>query len=85
MVEIAPFVMVVLIVAIVSYSRLQRAKYHALGNDTAAGDGEAERLRTEIRQLNERIVVLERIVTDSDHNRSLALEREIEALRGPKE
>jgi hypothetical protein len=33
----------------------------------------------------ERIAVLERIVTDSDRNHGIALEREIEALRHDKE
>jgi hypothetical protein len=45
------------------------------------GDAENERLRGEVRELKERIAVLERIVTDGDRNRGLALEREIEALR----
>lgn len=84
MVEIAPFLMVVLIVAIVSWSRLQRAKY-----DTAkappADRLEADRLTGEIRALKDRIAVLERIVTDGDHNRGLALEREIEALRDQRQ
>lgn len=80
MVEFAPFVMVVLIVAIVSWSRLQRAKYvHA---QTAPAEGaDTERLAGEIRALKDRIAVLERIVTDGDHVRGIALEREIEALR----
>jgi hypothetical protein len=44
-------------------------------------DPEKEMLRGEVRELKERIAVLERIVTDGDRNRGLALEREIEALR----
>ena len=43
--------------------------------------GEAERLRGEVRTLQDRIQVLERIVTDGDRNRSIALEQEIESLR----
>jgi len=44
-------------------------------------DPEKEMLRGEVRELKDRIAVLERIVTDGDRNRGLALEREIEALR----
>ena len=87
MAEFAPFLMVVLIVAIVSYSRLQRAKLlsgQGAGRSPAADD-ESERLRGEVRQLKERIAVLERIVTDGDRNRSIALEREIDALRLDRE
>ena len=42
-----------------------------------APDGEAERLRDEVRTLKQRIAVLERIATD----KSVMLEREIEELR----
>jgi hypothetical protein len=48
-------------------------------------DAENDRLRGEVHQLKDRIAVLERIVTDGDRNRGLALEREIEALRTDKE
>ncbi len=93
MVEFAPFLMIVAIVAILSFTRLQRDR---LGLPTGRrrdrfqslphqDDGEAERLRGEVRQLKDRIAVLERIVTDGDHNRSVALEREIEALRHDRE
>ncbi|UAK26010.1 hypothetical protein [Sphingomonas nostoxanthinifaciens] len=85
MVEFAPFLMVVLIVAIVCYTRLQRAKLNAAPLNEARDDSEPERLRAELRQLKDRIAVLERIVTDGDHTRSIALEREIEALRQHKE
>ena len=85
MVEIAPFIMVVAIVAIVAYSRMQRAKYAAGYRDGPQNDAEAEMLRREVRQLKDRIAVLERIVTDGDRNRGLALEREIEALRDERE
>jgi len=86
-VEIAPFLMVVMIVAIVAYSRIQRAKYQAGYRDgvPARDDAESDALRGEIRQLKDRIQVLERIVTDGDRNRGLALEREIEALRDQRE
>lgn len=80
MVEIAPFAMVVLIVAIVAITRTQRARYAA----QAALPQDAEtiaRLRSELKQLHDRVSVLERIATDGDHLRTVALEREIDALR----
>jgi hypothetical protein len=92
-IEIAPFLMVVAIVAIVSFTRLQRdrmglpsGRRRDRRNAIAQQDDpEADRLRGEVRQLKDRIAVLERIVTDGNHNRSVALEREIEALRHDKE
>lgn len=90
-----PFEMVIGIVLIVSVTSIVRARYGIVrtgrrGRDEvyvgpARDDGETERLRGEVRDLKDRIAVLERIVTDSDRNRSLSLEREIEALRGDKE
>ncbi len=89
-----PFEMVIGIVLIVSVSSIIRARYGITrgrrGRDEIfAGpprdDAETERLRGEVRDLKDRIAVLERIVTDSDRNRSLSLEREIEALRHDKE
>ena len=91
-----PFEMVVLIVAISAVASVLRAKYGVVKRGrgrnseevyvgTAKDDADAERLRGEVRQLKDRIQVLERIVTDSDNNRSVALEREIEALRVGKE
>ena len=84
MVEFAPFVMIVLIVAIVSWSRLQRAKLDREVRATPTDSAEAQQLRGEVRRLSERVQVLESIVTDGDHRRSVALEREIEALRAPE-
>jgi hypothetical protein len=87
-----PFEMVVLIVAIVGITRVLMARYGVVrhkGDDIYVGadqdKGEADLLRGEIRALKDRIQVLERIVTDSDRNDSIALEREIEALRIEKE
>lgn len=87
-----PFEMVVLIVAIVGISSVLKARYGVIrrkGEDVYVGprhdDAESERLRGEVRQLKDRIAVLERIVTDGDRHRGLALEREIEALRHDKE
>jgi hypothetical protein len=83
-VEFAPFLMAVAIVAIVSFTRLQRAKHgivrDAMGNETPIRDPDADRLRDELRTLKERVAVLERIATDA-HSRGSELEREIDALR----
>jgi hypothetical protein len=89
-----PFEMVVLIVLIGSIASIIRARYGIVrtgrgkeemfvGNRQS--DAENERLRGEVHQLKDRIAVLERIVTDGDRNRGIALEREIEALRTDKE
>lgn len=90
-----PFEMVVLIVLIAGVVRIVQAKYGIVRSGRGReqiyvgpqqrDDGEAERLRGELRQLKDRIAVLERIVTDGDRNRGLALEREIEALRDARE
>lgn len=82
--EIGVFTMVVLIVAIVSVTRIYMAKHGIVrrgrGEDHIARDnGENERLREELRALKERVAVLERIATEND--RGLSLDREIEALR----
>jgi hypothetical protein len=87
-----PFEMVVLIVAIVGISSVLKARYGVVrhkGEDVYVGSpqdkAEADALRGELRALKDRIQVLERIVTDGDRNHSIALEREIEALRIEKE
>ncbi len=75
--EIAPFLMVVMIIAIVTFGRIYSAKH---GLDTRSvkqrrRDGyiappegvsmeEASRMKSEITRLNERIQVLERLATD---------------------
>ena len=73
--------MVVLIVAIVMFAGVMRARYsygrkHRRGR-VEGPDPEAEKLREEVRTLKERIIVLERIATDKEST----LEREIERLR----
>ncbi|MBY8822894.1 DUF632 domain-containing protein [Sphingomonas colocasiae] len=77
-----PFEMVVLIVAIVMIASVFRAKYrsggkHEHGNGMPARDADSDRLRDEVKQLKERIAVLERLATDS----TSSLDREIEKLR----
>jgi hypothetical protein len=82
--------MIVLIVLITAIASIFRAKYGVVRTGRGReevfvgrrdNDAEKDMLRGEVRELKERIAVLERIVTDGDRNRGLALEREIEALR----
>ena len=88
-----PFEMVVVIVLIASIASVIRARYGIVRTGRGKeevfvgrqNDAEADRLRGEVHQLKDRIAVLERIVTDGDRNRGLALEREIDALRTDKE
>jgi hypothetical protein len=85
-----PFEMVVLIVLITAIASVIRARYGIVRTGRGKeeiyvgrqeNDAEKQMLRGEVRELKDRIAVLERIVTDGDRNRGLALEREIEALR----
>jgi len=90
-----PFEMVVAIVVIVGIVNIVKAKYGVIRTGRGREEqfvgppvrdnAEAERLRGELAQLKERVAVLERIVTDGDRNRGMQLEREIEALRVPRE
>jgi len=80
-----PFTMVVLIVLIVTVAGLIRAKLGIRrdnkGNEYSvrdrADDVETQRLREEVKQLKERLHVLERITVEKENS----LEREIERLR----
>jgi len=81
-----PFEMVVAIVAIGAIASVIRAKYGVVrthrgerfvGRQMSQPDPEAERLRAEVKQLKERVAVLERLATDS----SSALDREFEKLK----
>lgn len=78
-----PFEMVVAIVAITAIASVIRAKYGVVrrhkGEDfiQRGPDPEAEWLRAEVKQLKERVAVLERLATDG----STALEREFEKLK----
>ncbi|WP_333978126.1 hypothetical protein [Sphingomonas aerolata] len=57
-----------------------RARYHAQGSLAAPADtADTLRLRDEVRQMKERIQVLERVITDN--HKSVDLDREIERLR----
>ena len=80
------FEMVVLIVAIVMIAGVFKAKYgygrrnRLSGGEQASAEEQAEtlRLRDEVKQLKERIHVLERITVDKENS----LSREIDDLRG---
>jgi hypothetical protein len=73
-----PFSMVVGIVLIVTIGGIVRARYkHQEGTLRLADDPDAQRMREEIKQLKERLAVLERITIEKEN----ALEREIELLR----
>lgn len=79
-----PFEMVLGIVLIVSVANVLRARYRGESRrdrNREQESMESEALRAEVRQLKDRVQVLEAIVTDGDRNRGLELEREIERLR----
>jgi uncharacterized protein YlxW (UPF0749 family) len=74
--------MVLLIVAIVMIASILKAKMgirrDSKGNEyVARDDRETERLRDEVKQLKERLQVIERITVEKENS----LEREIERLR----
>jgi uncharacterized protein YlxW (UPF0749 family) len=77
------FEMVVLIVAIVMIASVFRARYgyrrhRDLRDDGNSGDSiENQRLRDEVKELKERIKVLERITVEKENS----LAKEIESLR----
>lgn len=73
-------IMVVMIVMIVTIGRVSREKYRTERAQPRLPEPDASpRSHDEIRQLKERIAVLERVITDQ-HGRS-DLERQIEELR----
>ena len=76
-----PFEMVVLIVAIVMFAGIFKARYshrHRAPDDTDPAERlENQRLREEVSELKERIKVLERITVDKENS----LARQIEELR----
>lgn len=74
-------IMVVLIVAIVMLASIIKVKHGAgrdrHGNGPMIDTAETHRLRDEVKQLKERLAVLERITVEKENT----LEREIERLR----
>ena len=80
-----PFEMVAVIVIVVMIARVLRDRYrygvHNAALQQPAIDPDAERLRDEVRQLRERVQVLERVITDT--HSSSDLDRQIERLRDP--
>jgi uncharacterized protein YlxW (UPF0749 family) len=75
-----PFEMVVLIVAIVMFAGVFKARYSHRNKDQDADPAsrvENQELREEVAELKERIKVLERITVDKENS----LAREIEDLR----
>lgn len=79
-----PFSMIVAIVFITAMASVMRARYgysrkSRRGEPMVIADADSDRMRDEIKQLKERIAVLERLATD--HNSTAALDREIEKLR----
>ena len=76
-----PFTMVVAIVLIVSIAKVLSRRYQSLGQQQhhVVQSADAMRTQEEMRQLKERVAVLERVITDN--HGSLGLDREIERLR----
>lgn len=82
--------MVVAIVLIVTIGKIIQSRYQRADDRRAdrpeaeyvsgGSDAENSRLRNEVRDLKERIAVLERLATD-DNSNSARLDREIERLR----
>lgn len=77
-----PFEMVIGIVLITAVASIVRAKMgirrdHKGNELPLRDDAETERLRAEVRQLKERLAVIERITVEKESS----LEREIESLR----
>ncbi|MBX3561764.1 MAG: hypothetical protein KF780_08110 [Sphingomonas sp.] len=69
--------MVIMIVMIVMVASVLRAKYRRGSGQDGADSLEADRLREEVKQLRERLQVLERITVEKENS----LAREIEQLR----
>ena len=76
-----PFEMVVLIVAMVTFAGIMKAKYSHRRRESAGEDQvtaqENRRLSEELRALKDRLAVLERITVEKENS----LEQEIERLR----
>ncbi len=75
-----PFTMVVCIVLIVAVAKVLRQRYRTQGPQIASAESvDTLRLRDEVKQMKERIQVLERVITDN--HKSVDLDNEIERLR----
>ena len=74
-----PFEMVVAIIIVITIGRVLQTRFQARDAAQPAIDPDAHRLQDEVRQLKERIAVLERVITDN--HSSSDLDREIERLR----
>lgn len=76
-----PFEMVVAIVLIVTIGSIWKARHgirkDKFGNEHHGDTAENQRLRDEVKQLKERLAVIERITVEKENS----LEREIERLR----
>ncbi len=72
-------VMIVLIVMITGIFKSRHKNARSGEMQSLMNDPEAARLRDEVKQMKERIQVLERVITDN--HKSVDLDREIERLR----
>lgn len=74
-------IMVVLIVLIAVTGKVMSNRYRTLGRlqERQAPGKDATQVSDDVRQLKERIAVLERVITDN--HGSIGLDREIERLR----
>lgn len=73
-----PFEMVAIIVVAVMIASVLRARYqHQRSGPDSADSGETLRLRDEVKELKERLKVLERITVERENS----LSKEIESLR----
>ena len=77
MIPLAPFIMVVAIVWIANQRKLEEKRLNATASQTAEG---AARHATQVAELEQRVQVLERIVTDKGYD----VAAQIEALRDTK-
>ncbi|MEG8024994.1 hypothetical protein QP162_12210 [Sphingomonas aurantiaca] len=71
--------MIVLIVMVTSLFKARHRSARRGAGVSLVNDPEAARLRDEVKQMKERIQVLERVITDN--HKSVDLDREIERLR----
>ncbi|MEG3165744.1 hypothetical protein U1701_14185 [Sphingomonas sp. PB2P19] len=72
--------MTVCIVLIIAVAKVLRERYRTMGRQIAPAESvDTLRLRDEVRQMKDRIQVLERVITDN--HKSVDLDREIEQLR----